>query len=80
MPEPITQTPQSREEFRQSDKPQTWESYREEAVARFFRIADEFPLWRPSADQIVWLNKYATDLELMDLGARGIDATGGDDA
>lgn len=54
---------------------ESWEEYRAQAVQSYIDIKDKTPTFQPTKDQLVWLNKYATDLELVDLGARGIDAT-----
>lgn len=54
---------------------ETWEEYRAAGVQRIIDLIDDDPSWRPGKEQINWLNKYATDLELVDLGGRGVDAT-----
>jgi len=53
---------------------QTWEEYRASGVQSIIDLIDRGNWW-PSQAQIEWLNKYATDLEIMDLGGRGLDVT-----
>jgi hypothetical protein len=53
----------------------TWEEYRAQHVQSIIDLIDKDSHWHPSKEQINWLNRYATDLELVDLGARGVDAT-----